>query len=322
MNKGKRRIRSTCMIILCACLCLYKGVALAGENTENVRIAVVVTPCGSKTEAAVAVSVVPEAPSERYVLIHVSSISVQAEGDASYAASAEKAEKTAEHAKRAAIEFNLVDAAGLWRRASDEINDGITTALDPELVAGYMMQAGAASADAGEDDLALEYFRRALGIDTDTGADARISPTAQVIFKKAREKGPFQIQPPPDRVLKKLCSLLGTQGVLWISAGRSDDGLLVSRRLVLSNQTESSSVVTHNAPSDESELKGWTTAERDQIAAFISLSLGNGEKETETEWYESWWFYTALGTAVAAGAAGLVLGLTMGQEKVDVVVHH
>jgi len=322
MNQGERRIYPVFMIILCACLCLVEGVVRAGENEEKTRIAVVVTPRGTENEAAVAVSVVPEAPSERYVLIPASSIDVQAEGDASYAASAEKAQKTAEQAKRAALEFNLVDAAGLWRRASDEINEGITTALDPGQVAGYMMQAGAASADAGEEDLALEYFRRALGIDTDTGADARISPAAQVIFNMAREKGPIQIQPPPDRVLKKLCSLLGVQGVLWISSGRTDDGLSVSRRLVLSNQTESSSVVTHNAPSGESELKEWTVGERDQIAAFISLSLGNGEKETETEWYESWWFYTALGTAVAATAAGLVLGLTMGQEKVDVVVHH
>ncbi|MCP4606128.1 MAG: hypothetical protein GY847_37385 [Proteobacteria bacterium] len=294
--------------------------AFAGDDPPPPNLAVVTTPKGSGREAEIARSLIPYARKNNYKLspIHLLIDAKQISGTNDIE---NNAKKKADKAREAALAFDLSLAAQLWRQAADDLLGTETIALDSSLTADYLLEAGAASVEAGENDLALLYFRKALAVDGDVRPGPNISPRSKEAFSSALASGPSHFRIPHNRTLQTLCSSFNLDGILWISVGRDEDGLIVYEKLVLQNEESSEPETGHHPPSAEQGLDKWLSKERMRLETTISLKLP-AKLADEKPWYRKWWLYTAIGGVVLAGAAGIVIGVALQPKEVDVVVHH
>jgi hypothetical protein len=126
---------------------------------------------------------------------------------------------------------------------------------------------------------------------------------------------------PPEWILRKLSGRLNTDGILWISVGRDEQGLKVSQKVLLLDQKSSQPEVSQQPPADDKELADWINKEKNRIHTMISLGMP-GEPVAKKAWYEKWWVWTAVGGVILAGAAGVAISIGLQPEEVDVTVHH
>jgi hypothetical protein len=286
-------------------------VVSADESSFPLNLAVVTVPKGGGFEAELARSLVPQGSSSQYKLTPIDELLTP--GPASEPDEIEQdLKKIEEKAEEAALDFDLVRAAGLKRQIADTFLDTGKAGMNLTLAAEYLMEAGAASMEAGERDLALSYFRKAIAVDSEIQPGPTISPQARDLFESAVD--PSFLEIPPEWILRKLSGRLNTDGILWISVGRDEQGLKVSQK---SSQPE----VSQQPPADDKELADWINKEKNRIHTMISLGMP-GEPVAKKAWYEKWWVWTAVGGVILAGAAGVAISIGLQPEEVDVTVHH
>jgi len=314
----KQRFFGVQLALLTLLVCFTAG---AGNTPSPPRFAVVTTPKGKGEEAEIARSLVPQATKGRYRLILSDAAKSGAEVK-KIKDIEQQAEKTVLQAREAALAFNLVLAAQLKRQAADQLLRTELAALDGSLVAGYLLEAGAASVDAGETDLALVYFRKALAVASDIRPGPTISPEANKAFQAALALGPSRLSTPANPTLRSLSTLLKVDGILWISVGRDEAGLVVSEKFLLVGETVSEPETSQHLQAPLKELDAWTDKERQRLNTIISLKLKK-EPEPKKPWYKKWWIYAAVGGFIVAGtAAGIGIASALPPKEVDVVVHH
>ncbi|MCP4674741.1 MAG: hypothetical protein GY854_04345 [Deltaproteobacteria bacterium] len=313
----------TLAVFITACMLMSSELAASGrEDKAPLRLVAITSPIGSGMEAGIAHSLVPVGKMGEYELSLGSAI--EDPGKKSNTQTLENhAKQIAESAREAALAFHLVEAAGLWRQAADDLVEAETRILNPALVATYQLEAGAASAEAGETDLALQYFRRALAVDSDIRPGPEISPGAKDLFESALAKGPVHLGAPPNRILLPLCTRWNVDGILWIAVGRDKDGLVVSDKLLLRGEKSGEPEVSHHPPMATGALDEWITKERTRLGRIILPKEPNaGEAEVKkSPWAKAWWLYTAVGVAAIIGV-GVAIATTSDPPTADVVVHH
>ncbi len=292
----------------------------ADTSEPALRLVSVTAPAGSSDEAETARGLVPEATKDSYRISHISALPSVKRADIDELLSI--AAKRAEKAKEAALAFDLVLAATLRRQAADDLIKTEALAIEPSVVAKYSLEAGAASVDAGEEDLALLYYRRALAIDSEILPGPSISPRAKEVFDTAQNQGPERLDTPHSRILIKLCTALEVDGIVWISVGRDSGGMVVSEKLLLLNENLSEPETLHHPPSGEG-LHEWSAREKKRLATVILTKLPREPEPVPKPWYKKWWIYAVAGGVIAAGAvAGVVVADAVQPKEVDVVVHH
>ncbi len=308
------------MLATCLGLVLLCSTVRADTTEPALRLVAVTAPAGSGHEAETARGLIPEATKDSYLISHISALPSVRKIDIAELLSI--AAKRAEKGKEAALAFDLVLAATLRRKAADDLVKTEALAIEPSVVAKYSLEAGAASVDAGEEDLALLYYRRALAIDSEILPGPSISPRAKEIFDTAQSQGPERLDTPHNRILKKLCTALEVDGIVWISVGRDSGGIVVSEKLLLVNENLSEPETLHHPPAGEA-LGEWLAREQKRLDTVISLKLPREPEPVPKPWYKKWWIYAAVGGVLAAGAvAGVVVADAVQPKEVDVVVHH
>ena len=343
-------MRRVCAAALIALLGGSVFTAVQAEAFPKRRLSIVSTPAGSGPYAQAArdlspvsvigFSLVPleqDSASETQMPDAGLSDDTDFDADAAWPESDTDGEKSvAEQAREAALAFDLVAAAELWRREADRVLRTADTVLFPRRTAETLMEAGAASAAAGETDLALAYFRKSIAVDGDIEPGPEISPDAKALFRRAVAEGPSVPEPPRQAVLKAICDAEGTDGVLWTAVGMDNGEWTVLFRTYRRRGGESAGEVEmrrYAAPLDKSE----TTAERarlEQIAAVRpvgvvapSPALPNKETsqtdEVRKPWYKKWWFYTAVGgVLIAGGVVGVAVWAASREETAEITVNY
>ncbi len=293
----------------------------AGEKPPTPRFIVVTTPIGEGDEAEIARSLVPEEKKGKYELTPIDALKDNTQADRVRDIE-HQVEETVLKAREAALAFNLVLAARLKRQAADGILQTEITALDASLTATYLLEAGAASVDAGEKDLALTYFRKALAVDRDIRPGPTLSPQANKAFDAALALGPSRLRTPADLTLRKLCAILNVEGVLWISVGRDEQGLIVSDKFLLLREQVSEQEISQHPPRGKDNFEPWSLKERNRLDMAMLAKLPK-EPAPRKPWYKKWWIYVAVGGVLVAGAAaGIGIAATLPPKEADVVVHH
>jgi hypothetical protein len=292
----------------------------ADKNVEPAVLAVVTTPTGKAHQANIARSLVPETSTERYRLIPLDTL-VNEKILSSNLEIENRAKKIAEAAKEASLGFNLVHAAELRRQAADTLLSSETVALKPSLVATYLLEAGAASAEAGEIDLALVYFHKALAVDDNIRPGPLISPQAKQLFETALKGGLLSFKIPHKGILQKLCTVLNVDGILWIAVGQDEEGLIVSEKLLLPSDASNEPETRHRPPANDDKLEQWIPTEKNRIDTVISMKFPKEVKKPKP-WYKQWWVYTIAGGVLAATAVGIGVGVSSQTKEADVTVHY
>ncbi len=316
----------TLAVFIAACTLMSSSVAASDREGESpLHLIAITSPIGTGEEAGIARSLVPEGNKGELELSPLSVIEDLGKKGNTDALESRTKER-AENAREAALAFHLVEAAGLWRQAADELLESETRILNPALVATYQLEAGAASAEAGEKDLALLYFRRALAVDSDIRPGPEISPGAKDVFESALVRGPAHLGTPPNRILLPLCTRWNVDGILWITVGRDKDGLVVSDKLLLRGERSGEPEVSHHPPMATGALDEWIIKERKRLGRVILPRKPNTEGTTEQEvkkspWAKAWWLYAAAGVAAIIGV-GVAIAATSDPPTADVVVHH
>jgi len=316
----------TLAVFIAVCTLISSQVAASDREEEApLHLVASTSPIGFGEEAGIAHSLVPEGKKGEYELSPLDAIGDPGEKSNTRALEI-RTKEIAENAREAALAFQLVEAAGLWRKAADDLLEAETRILNPELVATYHLEAGAASAEAGEKDLALLYFRRALAVDSGIRPGPEISPGAKDLFESALAEGPAHLGTPPNRILLPLCTRWNVDGILWIAVGRDKDGLVVSDKLLLRGDSSGEPEVSHRPPMETGALDEWIVKERKRLARAIFPLATNTEETTEQEvkkspWAKVWWLYTAVGVAAIIGV-GVAVAATSDPPTADVVVHH
>jgi hypothetical protein len=296
------------------------------------------TPFGTAEGADIAQALLPDsAAGVRFVSISRDSVAAAADkrsdaGDIADGGMKDGEPSIAEAAREAALAFNLVLAAELWRRAADELTGSEAVVFRPEAVADVLMEAGAASADAGERSLALRYFRRAVAVYSEIRPGPAISPGAKALFEDGRQQGPVLLEIPRDAVLEEICRATDTDGLVWVAIGRDDQEWAVSYKLYISGETASElETRRHAAPFD-----GHAAAvERERFEGILARKLlGDAalrrplieiepvETGVAKPWYRRWWVYAIGGALIAGGAAGVATWLVVRPEEATVTAHY
>ncbi len=322
------------MLVLTVALMGTQHLLFAGSRPRAPRLAVISTPAGTGFEAAIGDALIPDSRSGRYRLIPIAELTREkaavSDGDAGVDGGVDSPkEAIAEKAREAALAFNLVHAAVLWRMAADEVLHSEAIAMDLPQAASYLLEAGAASAAAGEADLAHAYFRKALGINLDITPGPEISPDAKALFHAARKEGPVQTEIPRDNALEAVCEALGVDGLVWISVGNERSALIVSSKVFLRGK-ETTELETRSYPISQKKVAPkWLEAEQARLDTAIAYKLFGAPKTVpdrktpaaKKPWFKKWWFYTAVGGVLIGGAAGLTSYFLLREDKADVVVH-
>jgi hypothetical protein len=300
------------------CLCVS-----AQEMPGQVVLVVITTPSGPGGEAELARSLIPIENNDNYKLQTIDQFD---EGIAENAAKAREQQiaPVVARAQEAALAFDLVRAARLRRQIADDLLQTELVALASTKVATYLLAAGAASVDAGEEDLAGAYFRRALAVDSAVTPGPQISPEAKLVFDAARVLGPAHIGPAPSAVMHSISRDLKADGVLWIAVGNDQSGIVVTERLLLTANEDSAPETSHHPPGNASELANWAPQERNRLASFLAHEFpGELKKDEKKPWYKKWWVYAVAGGVIAAGAvAGVLIADSLETPQADVVVHY
>jgi hypothetical protein len=311
------RIFATSVILISTAL----GRPSVAENDANPAVlAVVTTPTGKVSQADLARTLVPKTSSKRYRLVHIDAL-VDEKNQSSNFETETRAKKISEQAEEASLSFNLVQAAELRRQAADTLLGSETVALKPRLVATYLLEAGAASAEAGENDLAILYFRKALAVDGNIHPGALISPQVKPLFDFALTDGPLMLKIPHKGILQQLCGVLAVDGILWIAVGQDEEGIIVSEKLLLANDQTNEPATLHRPPATEQGLAQWIPTEKNRIDTVIAMKFPKAVKK-QKPWYKQWWVYTIVGGVLVATAVGVGLGVGLQEKEADVTVHY
>ncbi len=305
-------------ILLIALACCRPSTA--EKPVKPAVLAVVTTPTGSARHADIARALVPDTSTDRYLFVAVESLVTEKKMNSNPDIE-DQAKKIAEAAKEASLSFNLVQAAELRRQAADTLLSSETVALNPPLVATYLLEAGAASAEAGETDLALGYFHKALAVDDTIRPGPLISPQAKQLFESALKGGLLSFRIPHKGILQKLCSVLEVDGILWIAVGQDEEGLVVSEKLLLPAKASNEPETRHRPPTGSTELEQWIPLEQNRIDTVISMAFPKTVSKPKP-WYKKWWVYTIAGGVLAAAAVGIGVGVSNQQKEADVTVHY
>lgn len=322
-----RHPRFTYAAIL-AVACALPLAASAEETNDGPRKLVALTfPLSEGLEATTARALIPQGHPSLYQLISIDRLTSRERTKRSEQIRQET-QNIAEGAREAALAFHLDEAAQILRRASDALLMSDAVALSPSLVSSFLLEAGSASAQAGDNDYALLYFRKAIAIDAGIRPGPTLPPETLEIFERARKLGPSLLQIPARQVLVELSRLLNVDGVLWISAGTDDQGFQVAEKIILIERAESEPEIRHHPSVEANALDRWITSERQRIHQIILLQLPPTPVEhkvtAKKPWYKKWWVYAVAGGVLAAGGAvtGIVLGTQRDPARVDVVVYH
>lgn len=310
--------------ILLAILFLMSNVSVtqATEN-ESASIAVVAMPRGAGHEAAIARALIPSnidgiielVPLDQ--LMNKTTLNVEMLSDAHGNEMVLK-----QQALQAALSFELVKAAELRRQAADGLLASDALATRPGYVASFLLDAAAASIEAGQSDLALIYFRKALAIDADLELDARFSPQAKSVFSEAIKEGPAEIAVPTDEVLEQILTQHGWRGILWIAVGRNAGRNLATEKIALRGGGPPKPETRLTVPVVQTEQNNWISGEKARIKKEIASALGLSQS-AEKPWYKKWWVYAASGGVIAAGIVTAVVVSFAGRpETAQIVVHY
>lgn len=302
-----------------ACTVTIGSSAFAKDHPAVPHLAVVTIPNGSSREAGIAKSLVPDGQRVKCKLSPIGSFlqSSKFQGETPIE---HLITDTTTQAKEAALAFDLVQAAQLKRQAADALLNSELLITNPSLVASYLTEAGAASVDAKEGDLATAYFRKALAVDADTEPGPTISPESKQAFEASAAMGPAPLDIPADRIFWKLSADLEVAGILWISVGRDEGGVTVSEKLYITGGHTNEPIISHRPGTQKEDIEKWIAREKVVLAGLISQKLSTDP--IKKPWYKRWWVYAAVGGVLIAGAAGVAIGVSMQQSEVDLVVHH
>jgi hypothetical protein len=291
--------------------------AVAKTRKPPVTLLVVTTPVGEGEAAGLARSLVPATVGKAVVLKNISDLAPSAPGQMDQATV-----DTLARAQAAALAFRLTEAAELRRQAADALLGSALVASNPALVAEQLIEAGAASLEAGEGDLARATFRKALAVDSAARPGDRISPEARQLFDEVRGIGPSHVRTPHGGVLKALCGQYGAGGILWISVGHDRDGLFTAYRYLLLKETESEPATSQRAPGEPDRLDEWRQVEQARLKHLVSLKIDKERKRAQPL-KKKWWLYVTVAGALAAGAAaGVAIYYAVEPGSADVTVHY
>ena len=309
------------VVILVLC-CFLEQLASAQEQQAKPVIAVVTTPRGSGRQAAIARSIAPAADS--FAVLKTLPLTMPSGRAFSLKLESECNASTAlkEQARAAALAFDLVKAALLWREAADRLLSSAAQLYRPSFVASYLLEAAAASVEADQQDLALNYFRKALAVDSDIEVGAAFSPEAKDAFIRARRLGPAEIAMPKEEVLREMIRALHLSGVLWIAVSADADRDMVTEKLVLLTEESFEPETRLALPSAPQALDTWMIAERTRLKNQLNLRMGVETPKRKSR-YRKWWAYVAAGGVIAAGiASAAAIAHAQAPSTADIVVHH
>ncbi|MDJ0764048.1 MAG: hypothetical protein QNJ97_13785 [Myxococcota bacterium] len=295
----------------------------ANNGATGCRLAVIAMPRGSSREAGVARAVIPKKTTAKCQLIMVEEMVARVPTDRTVTIP-DDIQAQIDRAKQAALQFDLSTAARLWREAASATVQSDMVVLHPSIVVETLIAAGAASIDAGEQDTALLYYRKALSLDSDARPGPSISPQAQAFFAAGRNAGPILFPVPPPARLRTLAKQWQVEGILWISAGRDEEGLILSEKISLVKEATTKPQIRHRLPFDIAAQERWLAGEQRRLQIRVRQACGIPQEVTKPPpWYKKWWVYAIAGGVVAAGTAiAIAATATADPGNVDVVVYH
>ena len=297
----------------------------------------VTTPSGDEESAQIARSLVPVSDA-RFRLVDMTEARIpldnltgeSASGDADAGIGAVNT-KTVEEAREAALAFNLVLAAALWRKEADVLLGSDALLLNPKGVADSLMETGAACAEAQERDLSLFYFRKAIAVDSDVHPGPSISPDAKRIFENARRQGPLLLDIPREPVLLAICRAASVDGIIWVAVGRDQGEWLVAYKTFLVGDTASELETRRykdfsnpRVVADMQRRFGGIVARKvvGRDAANLSLvGISMVKLDVSRPWYRRWWVYAIGGALLAGGAVGVATWMVLRPEEATVTVN-
>lgn len=320
--------------------------AVGSEAPKLKRLSVVSQPAGVTRHASAAKQLLPEkvagyeiVPLDLTAGVEINLTPNRALGTAEDTDTQEAADggtpsekSTAEAARDAALAFDLVTAAELWRRAADTAFKTTDVVLRPRQTAALLLEAGAAAAAADETDLAILSFRRSIAVDGDILPGPEISPAAQTLFRQAVAAGPLLPEAPGETVLEEICEVAHTDGIVWVGVGvENGEWIVLFKRFMRGESVGEVETRRYAAPPAPEELD----AERlrfEKIAAgrlaVVEPPKSVTPKDPKTlnakkHWYQKWWFYTAVGAVlIAGGAVGVGVWAASQPETVDATLHY
>lgn len=280
------------------------------------KVAVRVLPEGGGADARLAAKLVEGAAPRTVRLVTVKSLHKGATGAGTG--------RLAEQARSLELKLKFRDAASVWKRLFDRLAGSDALVLDPRRIARVEVALAAAYAEAGEPDLALIQFRRALALDARFRPGPTYPPKVRAIFARARAAGPALPPTPSDAVLDDVAQRLGTQGVLWVAVGRTDAGRVLVRRLHLVGAKDASTEVRTRIPDDPDLAARRLDVEETRLRGELATRFPAPVKPPPppVPWYRHGW---VTATAVGVGAAAVVsvaAAFFLGPQRVTVVVKH
>jgi hypothetical protein len=329
--------------LLFGVVCSLLGAVLwVGAGEKQVNLLLVSTPFGEGESARIARALLPESGrGPDFIPISrvdgdrpgsgVSDGGTEADGGVGWAPE-EVDPEIAEQAREAALRFNLVLAAELWRRAADDLVASDAVVFHPKKVARVLMEAGAASSAAGERDLSLDYFRKAIAVESDIRPGPEISPDAKRLFGTARRLGPILLEMPRETVLADICEMVEADGMIWVAAGRDGDAWVVSFKLYVAGSAATElETRRHETPLDDQKIE----AEQKRLQGLVArkllgdesgpkpiVQIGLMETTVTKPWYRKWWVYVIGGAVIAGGAAGITTWLMLQPKEATVTAHY
>ncbi len=236
----------------------------------------------------------------------------------------------AEQAREAALAFNLVAAAELWRRAADSALKTEEMLLAPRRTAKLMLEAGAAAVAADERDLALVYFRKSIALDGDISPGPDISPDAKELFQQAVSVGPLVLEAPRESVLERVCEAQQVAGILWTAVGvENGEWVVLFKKFIKGEAVGEVETKRFAAPLTDTQI----AAEQrrfERLAVGARPPVPQADDTTpkppviaKRPWYKKWWFYTAVGAVlIVGGAVGVGVWAASQPDTVDATLHY
>ena len=317
------------------CIALISRAAFGTEGPPSKRLAVISMPAGNDAHAEAARKLLPSKIGGYSVVTakpsQAATSSEDTEPDQAPDGGVDSDNSIAEQAREAALAFDLVTAAELWRRAADSALKTEAPLLAPKRTASLLLEAAAAAVAAGETDLALVYFRKSIAVDSSITPGPEISPNAKSIFEQAVLEGPLVLDAPRESVLESVCDTLHVDGVVWASVGVENGEWIVQfKRFITGEAMGEVETRRYTSPLTNAQIADERSRFR-RIVVGPSASkpttptAGTGENADPNRkpWYKKWWFYTAVGAVlIAGGAIGVGVWAASQPETVDATLHY
>ncbi|RMG20135.1 MAG: hypothetical protein D6729_03545 [Deltaproteobacteria bacterium] len=286
------------------------GQARGGPGPTPARIAVRILPVGQETPARMVLQAVHHGG--------VAFVDIDALGLAGGAPAGLR--DLEEEARALELRFAFREAVERWREVVERLSNARTVLLVPGRVARARVGLAAAYANAGERDLAILEFRKALALDAGITAGPEYPPAVRELFAEARRQGPALPVAPDDAVLERLATEAGVEGILWLATGREEGRRYLVRRLHRVGR-QGSEEVRVRLPEEAPAARAIAMREGKQLEEELRQAFPE-PPPPPPPWHENPLVWgSAIGLSAAA-VAGVVLALTLGREKVDVVLRY